>query len=272
MGRVAGSRVRLRSSNCKGGGVVLGSSSCSPRAHTDDEAKHSGGQAALNVLRCLGGPPAALPGAAGTSTHTLRTGRHERHAACLCACSAAPGPGRPSRASKWCSSPALRASTWTCTRRRRWCWRAPAPASHCAFSATETWVGCGRGRMAPALALPPLMQPLVRTPLLLCRLFCAQCSGLCVHPGGAAPLPHAGPRRAEVEAALAGADVFFASLLFDFDQASRHVCTAHTAPALRAGWARRHQLPPHGPRLGDSSSVLLLSRAQEERPGRFARV
>ena len=72
--------------------------------------------------------------------------------------------------------------------------------------------------------------------------------------------------------ALAGADVFFASLLFDFDQASRHVCTAHTAPALRAGWARRHQLPPHGPRLGDSSSVLLLSRAQEERPGRFARV
>ncbi len=36
---------------------------------------------------------------------------------------------------------------------------------------------------------------------------------------GALALPiAAGPRRAEVEAALEGADVFFASLLFDFDQ------------------------------------------------------
>ena len=32
------------------------------------------------------------------------------------------------------------------------------------------------------------------------------------------PAPPAGPRRAEVEAALEGADVFFGSLLFDFDQ------------------------------------------------------
>lgn len=34
-------------------------------------------------------------------------------------------------------------------------------------------------------------------------------------------LAAAGPRRAEVEAALQGADVFFSSLLFDFDQARR---------------------------------------------------
>lgn len=32
------------------------------------------------------------------------------------------------------------------------------------------------------------------------------------------PAPPAGPRRQEVEAALAGADVFFGSLLFDYDQ------------------------------------------------------
>ena len=37
-------------------------------------------------------------------------------------------------------------------------------------------------------------------------------------PVPAVPPPPAGPRRAEVEAALEGADVFFGSLLFDFDQ------------------------------------------------------
>jgi hypothetical protein len=32
----------------------------------------------------------------------------------------------------------------------------------------------------------------------------------------------AGPRREEVEAALQGADVFFSSLIFDFDQVRPH--------------------------------------------------
>lgn len=58
------------------------------------------------------------------------------------------------------------------------------------------------------------LQPVHITPQVAVQL-ATSCPGVTLHVFSDRDI---GPRRAEVEAALQGADVFFGSLLFDYDQ------------------------------------------------------
>ena len=60
----------------------------------------------------------------------------------------------------------------------------------------------------------------------------------CAATAAAATAFAAGPRRGEVEAALSGADVFFGSLLFDFDQVGGVVWRGAAWGGVRCGVVR----------------------------------